>query len=98
MSPAPEHWFRISRRWRPSLPASRKLRAIWLSVLIIVVCSLLGGVYGPRVRAAAAPSEDDLRESIRNFASVYRVVEENYADRVNPDTVIYNGALPNMLR
>jgi carboxyl-terminal processing protease len=98
MSPAPEYWFRISRRWRPSLPASRKLRAIWLSVLIIVVCSLLGGVYGPRVRAAAAPSEDDLRESIRNFASVYRVVEENYADRVNPDTVIYNGAIPNMLR
>jgi carboxyl-terminal processing protease len=80
------------------LPASLRRRALWLAPLTILICSLVGGIYGPRVRAAAAPAEDELRESIRTFASVYHVVEENYADRLNPDTAIYSGAIPGMLR
>ncbi|MBI3665356.1 MAG: S41 family peptidase [Acidobacteria bacterium] len=75
---------------------STRWRALWLAALTILLCSLFGGLYGPRVRAAASP-DDDLRESIRTFANVFHLVEENYADRLNPDTAIYNGAIPGML-
>ncbi|HYM09806.1 MAG TPA: S41 family peptidase [Bryobacterales bacterium] len=74
-----------------------KGRALWLAALTIVLCSLAGGIYGPRMRAAAAPPEDDLRQSIRTFANVYHLVEDNYADKLNADTAIYSGAIPGML-
>ncbi len=78
--------------------ASLRRRAPFLAALTILICSLLGGLYGPRVRAAAAPGEDELRQSIRSFAGVFHLVEENYADRVSADAAIYNGAIPGMLR
>jgi len=70
---------------------------MWLGT-VVLACSLIGGVFGSRVRAAAAPSEDELRDSIKAFSSVYRLVEDNYADRVNADTAVYSGAIPSMLR
>ncbi len=75
---------------------SRIRRALWVGALTILLCSLLGGLYGPPGRAATAP-EDDLRDSIRSFASVFHVVEQNYADPVNADPAIYSGAIPGML-
>ena len=73
-------------------------RATLVAVLTILLCSVFGGLYGPRVRAAAAPgADDDLRESIRTFASVYHLVEQNYADQINADTAIFSGAIPGML-
>ncbi len=80
------------------MPATRRRRSPWLAVLTILACSILGGIYGPRVRAAANSSgDDDLRQSIRSFANVYHMIEENYADPVNADAAIYNGAIPGML-
>jgi carboxyl-terminal processing protease len=65
-------------------------------VLTVVVCSLFGGIYGPRVGAAAAP-EDELRDNIRSFANVFNLIEQNYADKLNADTAIFSGAIPGML-
>jgi len=67
------------------------------AVLALVVCSLLGGLFGPSSRVAAAAGEDDLRESVRAFTAVFHLIEENYADKLNPDTAIYAGAIPGML-
>ena len=39
-----------------------------------------------------------MRESLRSFTEVYDVVQQNYAEPVNPDKAIYNGAIPGMLR
>jgi len=61
------------------------------------MCSVLGGLFGPRGRAAAAASDDDVRETIRAFSSIYHLVEENYADRIRPDAAVFNGAIPGML-
>jgi len=72
-------------------------RATLVAVLTILLCSLFGGIYGPRTSAAAAGPEDDLRESIRSFASVFQLVEEQYADKINADTIIFSGAIPGML-
>jgi carboxyl-terminal processing protease len=66
--------------------------------LLVAVCAAIGGVYGPGARVAAASnSEDDLNASIKEFTKLYSTVEQNFADPVNADQAIYEGAIPGML-
>ena len=39
-----------------------------------------------------------MRDSVHDFAQVYSVVEQNYAEKVDADKAIYDGAIPGMLR
>jgi carboxyl-terminal processing protease len=56
-------------------------------------------LFGQRLSVAASSSGDgDIRDSLHTFSDVYKVVQENYAEPVNPDKAIYNGAIPGMLR
>jgi carboxyl-terminal processing protease len=74
-------------------------KSIFTAVLVVAVCSLLGGVYGRGIEtSAAAASEDDIQATLKNFTKVYSVVEQNAAETVNADRAIYNGAIPGMLR
>src|SRR5215470_3307800 len=73
-------------------------RSLFLVVFVLALFGLLGMLYAQRNGAAAAPSSDsDVRDSFKQFASVYETVEENYAEPVNADKAIYNGAIPGML-
>ena len=55
-------------------------------------------VFGQKINPAAAPGGDsDVRDSLRQFTDVYSLVEQNYAEPVNADKAIYNGAIPGML-
>src|SRR6266852_1275437 len=72
-------------------------RGIFLVLGVLIFSAVLGGVYGPPVRATAA-STDDLQTSMRNFTRVLSVVEENYAEPLDTDRVMYHGAIPEMLR
>ncbi len=72
-------------------------RGVFLVTGILVVSALLGGMYGPSVRATAAGASD-AQESLRNFSRVLAIVQQNYADPVDVDKLIYNGAIPGMLR
>ncbi len=55
-------------------------------------------LFAQKISPAATPSTDsDVRDSLKEFTQVYETVEENYADPVNPDKAIYNGAIPSML-
>jgi len=67
---------------------------------VLLFCALLGGMFGGRVRATEVDSSDDadVKENLRLLTKVYAVVEENYADPVDPDKAIYNGAIPGMVR
>src|SRR5256714_13702878 len=73
-------------------------RSLLYVPIIIAFCSLLGGIYGPRVPVAAAASEDDIRASLRVFTKVYLALEEYSADPLDPDKAIYKGAIPGILR
>jgi carboxyl-terminal processing protease len=74
-------------------------RSFFVAPIIIFVCSMLGGMYGPSISgAAAASSEDEIKQSLRAFTKVLNVVEENYADKVGADKTIYKGAIPGMAR
>ena len=51
-----------------------------------------------RISPATTPSSDsDVRDSLKQFTEVYETIEQNYADPVNADKAIYNGAIPSML-
>ncbi len=65
---------------------------------VILFCALLGGIYGGRVKATAAVTDNDVQDSLRLITKVYAAVEEHYADPVNADKAIYNGAVQGMLR
>jgi carboxyl-terminal processing protease len=55
-------------------------------------------LFGQKVSPAAPGSDAEVRDSLRTFTQVYDIVEQNYAEPVNPDKAIYNGAIPGMLR
>jgi carboxyl-terminal processing protease len=78
-------------------PPKKSHRGIVLLVLILGASALLAGLYGPSVRATAAGS-GDLHDSVKNFTNVLAVVEHSYADSVDVDKAIYDGAIPGMLR
>jgi carboxyl-terminal processing protease len=78
--------------------ASRRRSFLFLPI-VVFVCSIAGGLYGPRMEiAAAATGDDDIKSSLKSFTKAYNLVEENFADQVGPDKTIYNGAIPGMLR
>src|SRR5512140_2470554 len=73
-------------------------RALFLVVLVVLACGLLGAIFGQRVSSTTPSGDSDVSDSLRQFSQVYDVVEQNYAEAVNPDKAIYNGAIPGMLR
>ena len=66
--------------------------------LIVLFCALLGGGYGPPVGAASAASEDQVKVGFEKFTRLLAVVEQNYAEDVDLQDAIFQGAIPNMLR
>ena len=72
-------------------------RGIFLVVAVLLVSAVLGGIYGPNVRATTA-STDDYQSAVRDFTRVLDVVQANYAESVDVDKAVYQGAIPGMLR
>ena len=76
-------------------------RSLLFVFFVIVLCSIVGGVFGPGLQPVAAADggpEEDLKASIKQFTKVFGVVEENFADKVTSDKAIYKGSIPGMLR
>lgn len=72
-------------------------RGIFLVMAVLLVSAVLGGIYGPSVRATT-DSADGYQTSVRNFTHVLDVVQSNYAEPVDVDKAVYQGAIPGMLR
>jgi carboxyl-terminal processing protease len=72
-------------------------RGLVLVIVVLVLSAILGGIYGPSVRATTS-STDDFRSSVEGFTSVLDVVQSNYAEPVDVDKAVYQGAIPGMLR
>jgi carboxyl-terminal processing protease len=91
MEPSP-----ASQSNHPEQLSRKSTRGMVLLALVLVVSALLGGHFGASVSATAAGS-DDLQDSVKTFTRVLAVVQRNYADPVDADKVIYDGAIPGML-
>src|SRR5277367_5584913 len=77
--------------------ASSSRRGSFLVAFILVLCGFLGMLFAQKNPSVASSGDSDVRDSLRQFTSVYSEVEQNYAEPVNPDKAIYNGAIPGML-
>ncbi len=74
-------------------------RGLVLLAAVLAISAILGGLYGPSVRATStATNATDLQQTVRDFSRVLAVVQQNYAEPVDADKVIYDGAIPGMLR
>jgi carboxyl-terminal processing protease len=74
-----------------------KGRSLLLVAAVIVISAFFGGLYGNSTRATASDA-GDFQDSIRTFTRVLAIVQQNYAEPVDTDKAIYNGAIPGMLR
>src|ERR1035437_10144440 len=75
-----------------------RARQFVLIPAFILLCALLGGIYGPRVTAQSDPNAAEVQNSLQSISKVLHAVEENYSDPVDPEKVLYQGAIPGMLR
>lgn len=79
-------------------------RRLGLVFLALFLSAWFGGVHARRVEATTDAADSDVQNSFRAFTKVYEVVEQNYAEPVQPDKAIYGtpntdvGAIPGMLR
>ena len=73
-------------------------RGIVMLIVVLAASAILGGFFGPKAVRATATGSGDLQDSVKNFTTVLSVVEHNYAEPVDIDKAIYDGAIPGMLR
>jgi carboxyl-terminal processing protease len=79
-------------------------RVVWFILSTVLLCALLGGVYGRQVEATTGSDDSDVKASLNAFTRVYDIIEANYADPVDADMTIYGppngntGAIPGALR
>src|SRR5258708_26735966 len=79
------------------MPRSSR-RSLFLVVFFLLACGFLGILFAQRTgQQSSLSSDSDVKDSMKQFTDVYSIIEENYAEPVNPDKAIYNGAIPGML-
>ena len=71
-------------------------RGAFLLAMILVIAAIFGGLYGPSLKATAAGA-NDLQDSVKSFARVLSIVQQNYAEPIKTSKVVYDGAIPGML-
>src|ERR1700676_3625691 len=73
-------------------------RSLFLIIVVILGCGFLGMLFGQKITPdVASDADSDIRASLHQFTDIYSLVEQNYAEPVNADKAIYNGAIPGML-
>jgi len=78
---------------------AQKRRSLFVLPVVVLACSIAGGLYGPRIQvASAASATDELDKDVDGFSKALALVEQNFANPVSADKTIYKGAIPGMLR
>src|ERR1700741_1022134 len=77
--------------------AGSSRRSLFLIVVVLITCGCLGMLFAQRSPMTPPSSDADVKDSLKQFTQVYQVIEDNYAEPVNADKAIYNGAIPGML-
>jgi carboxyl-terminal processing protease len=76
---------------------SSQRRGVVALIAVVAACAALGGIYGPSVRATAADTSG-IQQAARQFTRVLAIVQKNYAQPVDVDHAVEDGAIPGMLR
>src|ERR1700678_3765971 len=84
---------------RSDLRRSSSRRSLFLVAFFLLACGFLGILFAQHTgeQSDSLSSDSDVKQSLKQFTDVYATIEDNYAEPVNPDKAIYNGAIPGML-
>jgi carboxyl-terminal processing protease len=77
--------------------ASSSRRSFIVIILFLATCGFLGMLFAQKNPSVAPSSDYDVRDSLKEFTEVYSIVEANYAEPLDADKAIYDGAIPGML-
>jgi carboxyl-terminal processing protease len=80
---------------------ARQRRFLSALALIVLFSAVLGGLFGPRGFAYAAPADSAAlpkNQEMARFTKALAAVEQNAAEKVDMDKAIYDGAMPGMMR
>src|SRR5258708_20487991 len=78
--------------------ARRSRRSLFLVAFFLLACGFLGILFAQHSgQQSSLTGDSDVKDSLKQFTDVYSLIEENYAEPVNADNAIYNGAIPGML-
>ena len=77
--------------------AAKGRRSFFLVLAVLLACGVLGAVFG-QAPGPDPQGQSQISNSLRSFTDAYNIVEQNYAEPVNPSKAIYDGAIPGMLR
>src|SRR5579872_7095200 len=78
------------------MPSRR--RSFLLVPLFVGLCTVSVVLMTTKHVWAASPTDDAVGQSMKSFTTVFDAVEQNFADKVDADKAVYNGAIPGMLR
>ncbi|MGH9453778.1 MAG: hypothetical protein ACRD2O_07395, partial [Terriglobia bacterium] len=56
-----------------------KKRLFWFLISTIILCTILGGIYGKRVEATSSGDTSGVDSSLKEFTRIYDVVQQDYA-------------------
>ncbi len=70
----------------------------WYVVLVILLCGFLAAVSAQRLDPATPADEAALSDNLQRFGGVLSLVEQNYAEPVDANKAVFDGAIPGMLR
>jgi carboxyl-terminal processing protease len=68
--------------------AGSSRRTLFSVIFFLAVCGCLGMLFAQKAPTMASSGDADVRDSVHQFSQVYDVVEQNYAEPVNPDKAI----------
>src|SRR5499425_2166992 len=72
-------------------------RGVVVIFTVLLAGAVFGEIYGPSVKATSSAAEDS-QSSVREFTTVLDIVQANYADPVDVDKEVNQGAIPGLLR
>ena len=77
-----------------------QIKTRWLGLCLLGIIAVAAGLLwaSPWVHAASEPADIQIQKSIRMLSGILATVEDRYADEVDTDAVMFNGAIPYMLR
>jgi carboxyl-terminal processing protease len=74
--------------------------SVFVIFVVILACGGFGLVFGQRLVEEVPDKGPDtqVRNQLLRFLNVYQAVEQNYAEQVNPNKAVFDGAIPGMLQ
>ena len=80
------------------MPIHSKSRWVGFAALSLALCAIPLFWANPWAHAASEPADTEIQGSLRQFSKILATVEDHYAEELDADDAMFQGAIPRMLR